>query len=64
MTAMPNFFCTQVSRNAAEDPIANADNFQYVLIECPPPWTKEAFDSQSIPSNLKTLYTQVKSTDD
>lgn len=62
---MNTFFCAQESRDAGEDPIANADNYRiYLLIECPPPWIRNAFDSQPIPLELKSLQEEIESIDD
>jgi hypothetical protein len=58
---MPNFFCSESSRQAEEDIIGSGTNYQtYVLIECPLPWAPEAFDSPLIPDNLKNLVEEVK----
>ena len=32
----------------------------YVLVECPPPWKTDAFESQRIPANLRSLVDSVK----
>jgi len=62
---MPKFFCAQESRNSGEDPIANGENFTvYILIECPPPWTTNAFNSKVVPSNLQVLQQEIESLDD
>ncbi|WP_413173266.1 sucrase ferredoxin [Anabaena azotica] len=53
---MLNSFCALESRYVGEDPIANAYNFDFfVMIECPTPWTKQAFNSKPIPENLRNL---------
>lgn len=58
---MSNFFCSDNSRKAGEDIIGSAANHQaYILIECPPPWMSEAFDSKWVPNNLKVLVEEVK----
>lgn len=58
---MPNFFCSESSRQAGEDIIGSGTNYQtYVLIECPPPWTSDAFDSPLIPESLRSLIKEVK----
>ncbi len=62
---MQTFFCAEESRDAGEDPIGNAENSQiYILIECPPPWVKNAFNSKLIPSELQVLQQEIESTDD
>jgi len=58
---MDNLFCSDNSRKVGEDIIGSATNYQtYILIECPQPWTSEAFDSKWVPSNLKALVEEVK----
>ena len=53
---MLNSFCALESRYVGEDPIANAENFDFfVMIECPIPWTQQAFNSKPIPDNLRNL---------
>ena len=61
---MEKFFCAEESRNVGEDPIGNGETFPvYILIECPPPWTRNAFNSKLIPTNLKILQQETESTD-
>ncbi|RCJ23559.1 sucrase ferredoxin [Nostoc sp. ATCC 43529] len=58
---MNTFFCSDYSRQAGEDIIGSATNYQtYILVECPPPWTSEAFNSKWVPENLKILIEEVK----
>lgn len=58
---MQQFYCAQESRNVGEDPIANGEIFStYILIECPLPWTKNAFNSKLIPLELKLLQSEVE----
>lgn len=58
---MNNFFCADYSRKIGEEIIWNkANHSTYVLIECPMPWAPNAFDSISIPRNLKKLVDEVK----
>ena len=58
---MNNFFCADASRQVGEDIVGSAPNFlTYVLVECPAPWTPEAFDSKSVPPNLKNLVYEIK----
>jgi hypothetical protein len=58
---MSNFFCSDNSRSLGEDIIGSAASHQtYILVECPPPWASEAFDSRWVPSNLKDLVEEVK----
>lgn len=58
---MTNFFCSESSRQAGEDIIGSGTNYQtYILIESPTTWAPEAFDSSSIPENLKNLIAEVK----
>ncbi len=58
---MDNLFCSDNSRKVGEDIIGSAANYQtYILIECPPPWASEAFNSKWVPSNLKALVEEVR----
>ncbi len=58
---MNTFFCSDYSRQAGEDIIGSATNYQtYILIECPLPWTSEAFNSKWVPENLRILIEEVK----
>lgn len=58
---MPNFFCSESSRQAGEDIIGSGTNYQtYVLIECPLPWTPDAFDSPIVPEDLRSLVKEVQ----
>ena len=58
---MNTFFCSDYSRQAGEDIIGSATNEQtYILVECPPPWTSEAFNSRWVPENLQILIKEVK----
>ncbi|KAB8319745.1 sucrase ferredoxin [Tolypothrix campylonemoides VB511288] len=58
---MNTFFCSDYSRQAGEDIIGTATNEQtYILVECPPPWTSEAFNSRWVPENLQILIKEVK----
>ncbi|MBH8554101.1 sucrase ferredoxin [Nostocaceae cyanobacterium CENA357] len=60
---MNTFFCSDYARQVGEDVIGSANNYQtYVLIECPPPWMPEAFNSKWIPKNLQTLVKEVNRT--
>ncbi|MCP2729626.1 sucrase ferredoxin, partial [Limnofasciculus baicalensis] len=53
---MNSFFCSEMSRQAGEGLIGSATPCQiYVLIECPFPWTSNAFESKSVPENLRNL---------
>ncbi|MEH2215459.1 sucrase ferredoxin [Nostoc sp.] len=53
---MANSFCALESLDVGEDPIANAYNFDFfVMIECPTPWTNEAFNSKLVPENLRNI---------
>ncbi|WP_017651603.1 sucrase ferredoxin [Fortiea contorta] len=53
---MNTFFCSDHSRQIREDIVGSATNYEtYILIECPPPWTSEAFNSRWVPPNLKNL---------
>jgi hypothetical protein len=57
---MNKFFCADASRQAGEDIIGSAANYQtYVLVQCPTPWEYEAFDSKHIPYNLQSLVEEV-----
>jgi hypothetical protein len=58
---MNTFFCSDHSRQTGEDVIGSATNEQtYILIECPPPWISEAFNSKWVPNNLRNLVEEVK----
>ncbi|BAY33087.1 sucraseferredoxin family protein [Nostoc carneum NIES-2107] len=58
---MNTFFCSDNSKQIGEDLIGSATNYEtYILVECPPPWTSEAFNSKWVPSNLKALVEDVK----
>ncbi|MEH2459407.1 sucrase ferredoxin [Nostoc sp.] len=58
---MNTVFCSDNSRQAGEDIIGNATNYQtYILVECPLPWTSEAFNSKWVPQNLRILVEEVK----
>jgi hypothetical protein len=58
---MNTFFCSDYSRQAGEDLIGSANTIQtYILVECPPPWTSEAFHSRWVPENLQILIKEVK----
>ncbi|MBD2678639.1 MULTISPECIES: sucrase ferredoxin [Nostoc] len=58
---MNTFFCSDYSRQAGEDIIGSATNYQtYILVECPPPWTSEAFNSKWVAENLRILIEEVK----
>jgi hypothetical protein len=49
-------FCAQESLEARENPIGTAGTAAiYILVECPPPWTRNALDSKPIPANLRAL---------
>jgi hypothetical protein len=55
------FFCSEVSNQVGEDLIGSATPCQtYVLVECPPPWKSDAFESKGIPANLRSLVDSVK----
>lgn len=58
---MNTFFCSDYSRQAGEDIIGSATHEEtYILVECPPPWTSEAFHSRWVPENLQILIKEVK----
>lgn len=58
---MDTFFCAEESRQKGEDPIGCAVTRQtYILVECPPPWPANAFDTKSVPANLKALIAEGK----
>ena len=58
---MNTFFCSDYSRQTGEEVIGSATNYEtYILVECPPPWTTEAFNSKWVPNNLKILVEEVK----
>jgi hypothetical protein len=49
-------FCAEESLEAKEDPIGTAGTAAiWVLVECPPPWPKNALDAKLIPANLREL---------
>ena len=54
-------FCSDNSRAVAEDIVGTATNNQsYVLIECPPPWSSDAFSSKWVPDNLRLFVKEAK----
>lgn len=58
---MDKFFCSDYSRKIGEEIIGSATNYQtYILVECPPPWMSEAFNSKWVPDNLQVLVSEVK----
>jgi hypothetical protein len=58
---MNSFFCSDNSRQAGEDIIGSASNYQtYILIECPTPWEESEFHSKWVPENLRALVEEVK----
>lgn len=58
---MNTFFCSDHARQLGEDLIGSATNYQtYILVECPPPWTSEAFNSKWVPKNLQILVEEVQ----
>lgn len=60
---MNTLFCADHSRQAGEDIIGSATNYQtHILVECPPPWTSEAFYSKGVSDNLRNLIKEVKRT--
>ncbi|MCG6136822.1 MAG: sucrase ferredoxin [Nostoc sp. LLA-1] len=57
---MNTFFCSDHAREVGEDIIGSATNYQtYILVECPQPWTYNAFNSKWVPSNLQKLVEEV-----
>ena len=51
---MNPFSCSTAARQAGEDLSGTAGHYQtYILIECPLPWPAAAFDSPSIPPELR-----------
>jgi hypothetical protein len=58
---MSTFFCSDNSRQVGETLIGSATNYEtYILVECPPPWTSDAFNSRWVPNNLKVLVEEIK----
>jgi hypothetical protein len=58
---MNTFFCSDHAREVGEDIIGSATNYQtYILVECPQPWTYEAFQSKWLPNNLQVLVEEVR----
>ncbi|RCJ18560.1 sucrase ferredoxin [Nostoc minutum NIES-26] len=57
---MNTFFCSDYAKQVGEDVIGSATNYQaYILVECPPPWFSEAFNSKWVPKNLQLLVQEV-----
>ena len=57
---MNTFFCSDYAKQVGEDVIGSATNYQtYILVECPPPWMSEAFNSKWVPKNLQLLVEEV-----
>ncbi|MGB5968633.1 MAG: sucrase ferredoxin [Spirulinaceae cyanobacterium] len=58
---MTPFFCANLSRQRGEDIIGSAPAYQtYIMVECPYPWTGNAFESPGVPDNLRALVAEVK----
>ncbi|WP_414528539.1 sucrase ferredoxin [Nodularia chucula] len=58
---MNTFFCSDHAREVGEDIISSAANYEtYILVECPQPWTYDAFQSKWVPNNLKILVEEVR----
>ena len=58
---MNTFFCAHHSRQSGEDIVGSATNHQtYILVECPPPWLSETFNSKCVPENWRNLVKEVK----
>ncbi|PIG94157.1 sucrase ferredoxin [Gloeocapsopsis sp. IPPAS B-1203] len=52
-------FCADASRHAGEDPIGWASfDETLILIECPPPWSANKFESKAAPASLISLVDQ------
>lgn len=50
---MNRYFCADASRQAGEDPIGWVSSDEiFVMIECPPPWSTNEFESKAAPANL------------
>lgn len=57
---MNTFFCSDYTREVGEDLIGSATNYEtYILVECPPPWTTDAFNSRWVPKNLHLLAAEI-----
>ncbi|MBD2446698.1 sucrase ferredoxin [Nostoc sp. FACHB-152] len=57
---MNTFFCSDYTREVGEDLIGSATNYEtYILVECPPPWTTDAFNSRWVPKNLHLLAEEI-----
>jgi hypothetical protein len=57
---MNTFFCSDYTREVGEDLIGSATNYEtYILVECPPPWTSDAFNSRWVPKNLHLLAEEI-----
>ncbi|MBD2498648.1 sucrase ferredoxin [Nostoc sp. FACHB-280] len=57
---MNTFFCSDYARQVGEDLIGSATNYEtYILVECPPPWNTEAFNSRWVPKNLQLLVEEI-----
>ena len=58
---MTSFFCANMSRQQGEDIIGSASLYQtYIMVECPYPWTANAFESKGVPQNFRELVAEVK----
>ncbi|OUL28093.1 sucrase ferredoxin [Nostoc sp. RF31YmG] len=58
---MNTFFCSDYAKQTGEDVVGSATNYEtYILVECPPPWTTEAFNSKWVPNNLRMLVEEAK----
>ncbi|NET38860.1 MAG: sucrase ferredoxin [Cyanothece sp. SIO1E1] len=57
---MEKFFCAHLSREAGEDIVGCAPDYQtYILIECTGPWAPKAFESKGVPDNLRALVAEM-----
>lgn len=53
---MTNFFCSDLTRQSQTALGGTGLPYEnYVLVECPPPWTSYDLESQSIPDNLRAI---------
>jgi hypothetical protein len=58
---MEKFFCADESCQAQEPLIGWAVTYPtYVLVECPPPWAANAFESKQVPESWRSLIQETK----
>lgn len=58
---MERFFCSDRSRCVQEDPIGTATPIEtYILLESSLPWASDAWETQSLPEDVRAVMSQIK----